>query len=368
MLATRNRILIVDDNAVNCAICEEILQDDYFLRVANNGNDALIAAAEFQPDLILLDVMMPDMDGFAVCRQLRQSARPWVKIVMVSARAQTEARIEGYEAGADDYLTKPFDEEELLAKVKVHLRLRNAEEINAVKDGLLEVLQHGNRTPMAGVLGGLDLLSLIGEDLSADECKEYLRSIHESAQRLQEWLAAGEFLVSLKAGKVRPDFARINAGKTIEATANTFCSKPEHAGWNLTTELTDECQLSADHHQFMILVERLLLHAHATSCEDSKAVLHVKTDNEPTDAVILSLEFDRTPLENDAITNLFEPFANPQTVLHNQADGMSLAIVREITVLHGGYVQARNLSDQRFLIRVCLPVTPDCLTVPTAQP
>ncbi len=118
----QSRILLVDDNSTNLEILEEMLGEEYHWEAATSGEEALEIAPDFQPDLILLDVMMPGINGYETCRRIR--ANPTlrnVKIVMVSAKALVSERLEGYDAGADDYLTKPFDEEELLDKVRVYL-------------------------------------------------------------------------------------------------------------------------------------------------------------------------------------------------------------------------------------------------------
>lgn len=111
----RNKILVVDDNPVNLSILEEMLSDEYRVAFAQNGPDALRTAASFQPACILLDVMMPDIDGLEICRQIRATAglRETV-IIMVSAKAMPSEKSAGFSAGADDYIAKPFDEVELL--------------------------------------------------------------------------------------------------------------------------------------------------------------------------------------------------------------------------------------------------------------
>ncbi len=88
----------------------------------STATDALKVAQEFRPDLIILDIMIPGMDGYEVCRQIRKSSSlRHTKIIMVSAKAMTSERLKGYQVGTDDYLSKPFDEEELLAKVCAQL-------------------------------------------------------------------------------------------------------------------------------------------------------------------------------------------------------------------------------------------------------
>ena len=119
----KSTILAVDDNSINLAVIEELLESQYNLITVSTGIDALKIAQEFRPDLILLDIMLCGMNGYEVCQQVRQnSSLRHTKIIIVSAKAMESDRLKGYQAGADDYLTKPFNGEELLAKVSTNLR------------------------------------------------------------------------------------------------------------------------------------------------------------------------------------------------------------------------------------------------------
>jgi len=130
----KNKILVVDDNLINLAVVKELLGSQYDLMTVSTGLDVLKMALEFQPDLIILDVMLPDIDGYEVCQQIRKSSLlRYTKIIMVSAKAMLSERLKGYQVGADDYLTKPYDGEELLAKVCAHLRPKPIKPLPTVK-------------------------------------------------------------------------------------------------------------------------------------------------------------------------------------------------------------------------------------------
>lgn len=140
------KILAVDDDLANLNILSEILGDLYTIEVVESGEEALKAVREFTPDLVLLDIMMPGIDGYEVCRKLRANEDLTnTKILFLSAKELLKDRLYGYEVGADDYITKPFDEEELLAKIKVFLRLKYEEEIRSlnkvVNEGESDVFQ-----------------------------------------------------------------------------------------------------------------------------------------------------------------------------------------------------------------------------------
>jgi CheY-like chemotaxis protein len=127
----KSKILAVDDNLINLAVIEELLGSQYNLITVSTGTDALKIANEFQPDLILLDIMLHGMNGYEVCQEVRKN--PFLshtKIIMVSAKAMESELLKGYQFGADDYLTKPFDGEELLEKICVHLHPKPIETIS----------------------------------------------------------------------------------------------------------------------------------------------------------------------------------------------------------------------------------------------
>lgn len=118
----KKKLLAVDDNPDNIAIMEELFEDKYDLRTASGGEEALQIATDFQPDIILLDIMMPGMDGYEVCRRLRDCPSLIdTKIIMVTAKGALEDRVKGYEVGANDFITKPFAEENILESVEFFL-------------------------------------------------------------------------------------------------------------------------------------------------------------------------------------------------------------------------------------------------------
>ena len=133
-------LLAVDDTADNLALLNDLLSKQYKVKLANSGAKALkIAAAAPPPDLILLDIMMPGMDGYEVCRQLKlQAATRDIPVIFLTACADAEAERAGLEAGAVDYVTKPFNPPVLLARVKTHLALKAQADFLRDKSAFLE--------------------------------------------------------------------------------------------------------------------------------------------------------------------------------------------------------------------------------------
>lgn len=124
-LKVASKILIVDDEPQILRVLRTSLSTQgYNLRVATNGLDGLIAAREWEPDMIITDLAMPQMDGVSLCREIRTFSQ--VPILVLSVRNQDAIKIEALDAGADDYITKPFSIQELLARVRAHLRRKDA--------------------------------------------------------------------------------------------------------------------------------------------------------------------------------------------------------------------------------------------------
>ena len=126
------RILIIEDELpMRTALQDALEAEGYRVLTASNGESGLERALAEKPDLILLDLMMPKLDGYTVCRELRRLANP-VPILMLTAKGQVEDRVKGLDSGADDYLVKPFSTEELLARVRALLR-RTEKSIRALR-------------------------------------------------------------------------------------------------------------------------------------------------------------------------------------------------------------------------------------------
>lgn len=137
---TELNILIVDDTPANLRILSQVLEErGYRVRIANSGRRALDAVASNPPDLILLDIMMPEISGYQVCKQLKsQATTSQIPIIFISALDSTEDKVNAFEAGGVDYVTKPFHFEEVLARVETHLSIRALQKDLEIKNAQLE--------------------------------------------------------------------------------------------------------------------------------------------------------------------------------------------------------------------------------------
>jgi putative two-component system response regulator len=135
----KHSILIVDDTAENLTLMNGLLKDDYRTKIANNGERALKIAAESPPDLVLLDIMMPGMDGYEVCRRLKSDARTrHIPVIFLTAKVEIEDEQKGFDVGAVDYITKPISPPIVLARVQTQLTLKAAADFLRDKNKYLE--------------------------------------------------------------------------------------------------------------------------------------------------------------------------------------------------------------------------------------
>ncbi|MBA3487107.1 MAG: response regulator, partial [Lysobacter sp.] len=179
------RVLVVDDQAANLRVVSALLsRQGYQVTTASNGEDALARYAESVPDLILLDVMMPGMDGFEVLAALgADAAFLQVPVVFVTAAHDRELLLRAFEAGVVDYVTKPFLPEELLARVNAHIGLKLTRDrlarVAREREELVNLVAHDLKNPLSSVL-------FASEMMRTGACKpervpRYLEMIHESA-------------------------------------------------------------------------------------------------------------------------------------------------------------------------------------------
>jgi signal transduction histidine kinase len=206
----RPTLLIVDDEARNIRLLKALLApQNYNLREAANGEEALRRIAEAPPDMILLDVMMPGIDGFEVCRLLKQDEKTkTIPVILVTALSEKQHRVQALEAGADDFISKPVDQTELTVRVKSLLRIKSYQdeisdklleiaaknarlmELEKVKDGLSHMIIHDLRNPLTAISTYLQLAAMDAGDLSGpqkervDRCLFFCQELERMIQNL----------------------------------------------------------------------------------------------------------------------------------------------------------------------------------------
>jgi len=217
-------ILIVDDTPANLSVLVDTLAGTgYHLMVAEDGEDALAQTAKTQPDLVLLDVMMPGLDGFETCRRLKaQAPTRDIPVIFMTALADTSEKVRAFAAGAVDYITKPIQHEEAIARITTHLTLRRLQhELQqqlALKERFMRIAGHDLRNPLCLILMSGELARRKG---ATPEVAEYLESIHSSARQIRRIIDT--FLNVRKPGEDNrggSDRADLNLLATAVATQN----------------------------------------------------------------------------------------------------------------------------------------------------
>jgi two-component system, sensor histidine kinase and response regulator len=161
----KKNILIVDDNQINLQVVSSFLKElNYNIVVSLDGFEAIKILKKTQIDLIVLDVMMPQMDGFETCKKIKEDDRlKEIPIIFLTAKTQTKDIIEGFQAGGVDYVTKPFNGEELKMRIRTHLELADAKQtilqFHKTRDRIYSILAHDIRSPLASISMLLDGLA-----------------------------------------------------------------------------------------------------------------------------------------------------------------------------------------------------------------
>jgi signal transduction histidine kinase len=211
----KSNILIVDDTVANLQLLAGMLKEKgYKVRPAPSGKVALRAAENSTPDLILLDINMPEMDGYEVCRRLKEhDTLKEVPIIFISALSETWDKIKAFEVGGVDYITKPFQFEEVLARVETHIELRRVqielreryddlERLETLRDNLTHMIVHDMRSPLTGVNGYLYLLKKRIEDKNDEKANDFLSKMDRQVSTLINMVTDLLDVSQLEAGKL----------------------------------------------------------------------------------------------------------------------------------------------------------------------
>jgi signal transduction histidine kinase len=361
-LPSSARILLADDNADMRDYLKHLLQGDYEVEAVTDGVAALAAARRQIPDLVLSDIMMPGIDGLQLLRELRsESSTREVPIILLSARAGEESRVEGLEMGADDYLIKPFSARELLARVRANLELSQlrkdalaerteriqqqaarveAEAANRMKDEFLQVLSHEIRTPLNGMLGWVKMLSQgkLDSSATARALETIERNAKAQAKLIDDLLDVSRIIQ----GKLRLEKCPVSLVSVILEAIETV--KPQAQAKDITIEFMLEESASyvwGDASRLQQVVWNLLSNAVkftpsggrveiGLQVTDTNALLVVKDTGVGINAEVLPYIFDRFRQADASTTRTYGGL------------GLGLAIVRYLVEMHDGTVEAQS--------------------------
>lgn len=247
--SSHDRILVVDDVQLNLDLIKEILSGNgYMVATAINGRSALAKAKAHKFDLILLDIVLPDIDGFDVCATLK--ANPQTKeipVIFLTAKKESDAITKGFHAGAVDYIPKPFSREELLARVDLHLTLRKTQDelirskdlalaSEKAKAAFLAGISHEIRTPMNGIIGMTDILK---RTCLSKQQLEYVEIIGISGENLLSIINDVLDFSKIEAGQVTSERINFRLSDEVSEVIKILRYKAEQKGLELSFHLAE---------------------------------------------------------------------------------------------------------------------------------
>ncbi|HZS01338.1 MAG TPA: ATP-binding protein [Chloroflexota bacterium] len=353
------QVLVVDDDAnLRRLVRDNLVLEGMDVHVAADVPAARAALVGWTPDLIVLDVMLPGASGFDFCREL--SADPALRdvpVLFLSARVETEDKIAGLGLGAVDYLGKPFDPAELVARCQAALRARararaSAQaELDQFKDQVLTLVGHELRTPLSLVLGYAELLRARGDDLSPDKVDGFLREIASGSTRLARLLEDVLLLVA-----PAPQLQRLDLRGPVAQAVRVLTPRFEQQRVTLAYEPPPAAVLVRGATLALTAAVRHLLDnaaafspaggcAEATLAAAGAEARFTVTDQGPG-------------IAREQQDQIFERFYQVSQGLNRKHGGLGigLAIVRHVATLHGGYVTVESAPGAGSRFTLSLPL------------
>jgi len=355
------KILVVDDIPDNVKLLAYDLEDDgYEVLTAYNGKSALQMARERLPDVILLDIMMPEMDGIAVLKELKTD-KPLqaIPVILVSAKGDEEDVIEGLDAGAHDYVSKPFSYPIVSARVRSAARLKAAHDLihkkNAELDEFTHIASHDLKTPLRKIVSFIELLENDFDQDLPEKAKQYFQYISNSArqmnslvQHLLEFSRLGKSALRMEAVPLQQcvDRALSALSQCIgDAKAEIVCDELPIVNGNMTM-LTQ-------------LFQNLIGNALKFIPPETSPLIHITAEFERSRHGILSVTDNGIGIDPKFAETVFSPFRRLHSRKNYEGSGIGLSICRKVVELHGGniWVESQPGKGARFKFNLALAET-----------
>ncbi|MEI6332641.1 MAG: hybrid sensor histidine kinase/response regulator [Pseudanabaena sp. ELA645] len=377
-------ILVVGDEPNNFDVIESLLDSqDYILHYVDNGQEAIDRLDMLHPDLILLDVMMPDIDGIEVCRRIKNMPQ-WesVPIIMVTTLSSKQDLSRCLEAGADDFISKPVNVIELRARVRSMLRIkqqfdRNKTLSNLQKntidflqnnlDGLCgnlaSTLPHEINTPLNGIVSVIDLLISEYPDMDTEEFREFLFIAKESAHRLEKLTKRFLKYSELEMLTSNPQITLNNISKiSTKISTKILIKEPitrkaqqENRLADLNFELinTENIEIPISDHDFLHIIGELTDNAF----KFSKPATPVTVSSQLKDGTFhLSISDRGRGMTEEQIAKIGTFTQFERKYYEQQGIGLGLQIVKKIVVFCGGSLSISSIYKQGTTVHIKLPI------------
>ena len=356
----RQKILIVDDEERNIKLLKAYLMTKHYgIAEALNGEKALKMVNDFNPDLILLDVMMPGIDGFEVCKRLKQDDKTqMIPVIMVTALSGRNERIKALEVGVDEFLSKPVNRIELLVRVKsllhiksYHDQLRNSykkiamkneklKELEGVREGLTHMIVHDLNNPLAAILGNLEIIKFDKENLSEtqlDGIEKCLNYCVDTRQLIQGILDVNR----MEEGKLQPKKELTNMTKMLADLMEQFIARAKMDQISLTFSNSGEVpSVRVDPNLIKRVIANLLSNAirHSPEGEEVEVTTGFLTEKR---SIVFSVKDNGNGLAPEYHQRVFDKFEQVElkdSGVKAGTGGLGLAFCKMAIEAHGGEI------------------------------
>ncbi len=360
----KSLVLIVDDMPENCKLLGNLLKEHgYNPAVAQNGQRALDFVKNKKPDLILLDVMMPELDGFEVCKRLKQDVSTKdIPIIFLTAKVEKNDVIQGLELGAVDYVEKPFNEMELITRVNTHLALKITrdklhetvealEEANATKDKFFSIISHDLGNIFSGLIGLSDLLS----NPKQGEKEFLMNMLQQSTQRgynllknLLEWS-------QLQTGKIKPRASVLYFHEYIDSNIMLLANQAENKNITLVSSVDNTLAVFADANMINTVIRNLLSNAIKFTPENGRVEISGKREAE---FIEISVSDTGVGIREQDIGKLFQVDVSHSTTgtADEQGTGLGLILCKDFVESNGGTIWVESELGKGSKFYFSLPI------------
>jgi two-component system sensor histidine kinase/response regulator len=367
---SRRTILVVEDEPRILQVISLLLQQaDYQVLEASDGEAALSLLNESIPDLIISDVKMPGIDGFTLCEQVR--ANPdflQVPFIFLTAKGERADIRRGMSLGADDYLTKPFEPEELLSAVRVRLA-RAVETKEAIvrastdlQERIIRTLTHEFRSPLALVVGYVDLLEATGQKITDSSFQSILQGLHSGSSRLVSLVDDFLLLSKLETGAIHREIEQFPPVSLVpDLIVQLLATQAQDQANAKKISVTIQCSAPdltvAINGQHLGEIARRLFDNAIKFSKSSGGRILITTGKEQ-DYWVLHVIDNGIGIRQEALAWIFEAFQQvDRDQLEQQGTGVGLAIVRGLVEAYGGRVGVESVLGQGSTFSVHLPLT-----------
>ena len=342
-------IIVVDDTPANLQLLSGMLKErGYKVRPVPSGKLALQAAKNDPPDLILLDIMMPEMDGYEVCERLKADEKLRdISVIFISALNETMDKVRAFGAGGVDYVTKPFQFEEVNARVSTHLELQrqrrrlkeNYEQLRRLeemRDNLVHMIVHDLRTPLMGIFGFLDLALELEKETLTEDGLDYLQTAKRSATAMIDMVNAVLDVSKIEAGEMKLHLAECDLVR-IAADLISGMQSLKEAREIVLDVPPEPVTVVADRDLILRVIQNLLGNALKFTPSDGSIRLGI----EPDDSGVYVKVRDNGPgIPAEYRERIFEKFGQVEARANRQkfSTGLGLTFCKLAVEAHGGSI------------------------------